>query len=72
MTMAVRQAALSAFPSPQSETPRVHAFAAAPPPSDIPQDARWTASNLPQSGVRAEHQQSGQWREDAPAAMTGR
>jgi spore germination cell wall hydrolase CwlJ-like protein len=40
--------------------------------SDIPDDARWAATNLPDSGVRAEHAQSGQWREDAPAAVTRR
>jgi hypothetical protein len=45
--------------------------APAPVPSDIPQDPRWTPNNLPQSGVREEHSQSGQWREDAPTAVTG-
>jgi spore germination cell wall hydrolase CwlJ-like protein len=75
MTMAFRQAAVSAGPEalvrldPGSGV-RIHA--AAPAPSDIPQEARWTAGNLPQSNVREEHQQSGQWREDAPAAVTGR
>jgi spore germination cell wall hydrolase CwlJ-like protein len=48
-------------------------FAApAPPPSDIPQQTRWTPSNLPDSTIREEHAQSGQWRTDAPAAVTGR
>jgi spore germination cell wall hydrolase CwlJ-like protein len=48
-------------------------FAApAPPPSDIAQQARWTPSNLPDSTIREEHAQSGQWRTDAPAAVTGR
>ena len=42
------------------------------PPSDIPQDPRWTATNLPESTVRDEYRRSGQWREDAPAAITGR
>jgi hypothetical protein len=46
--------------------------APAPPPSDIPQQTRWAASNLPESGVVEEHAQSGQWRTDAPAAVTGR
>ncbi len=46
--------------------------APAPPPSDIPQDPRWTPSNLPASQIREEHAQSGQWRTDAPAAITGR
>ena len=40
--------------------------AAAAMPSDIPQDARWAASNLPESTVREEYRQSGQWRDDAP------
>lgn len=40
-------------------------------PSDIPQDSRWTAANLPESTVREEYRQSGQWRADAPAAITG-
>jgi hypothetical protein len=44
----------------------------APPHSDIPQQTRWAASNLPDSGVLEEHAQSGQWRADAPAAVTGR
>jgi len=68
-----RQAARSALPSLADEGTsfRVRA-ASAPPPSDIPQDTRWAASNLPQSSVREEHSQSGQWRSDAPAAVTGR
>jgi len=41
-------------------------------PSDIPQDTRWTAANLPESTIREEYRQSGQWREDAPRAITGR
>ena len=41
------------------------------PPSDIAQDPRWTAANLPESTVRDEYRQSGQWRDDAPAAITG-
>jgi len=45
--------------------------APAPPPSDIAQDPRWAPNNLPQSGVREEHAQSGQWRTDAPASVTG-
>ncbi|HYD12390.1 MAG TPA: cell wall hydrolase [Allosphingosinicella sp.] len=45
--------------------------APAPVPSDIPQDPRWAASNLPASGIREEFQQSGQWRSDAPGAVTG-
>jgi len=42
------------------------------PASDIAPDPRWAASNLPASTVREEHAQSGQWRDDAPAAITGR
>jgi hypothetical protein len=41
-------------------------------PSDIPQDPRWQPANLPESTIREEYRQSGQWREDAPAAITGR
>ncbi len=46
---------------------------AAPPPipSDIPQDPRWQPNNLPETGIREEHSQSGQWRTDAPASITG-
>lgn len=40
-------------------------------PSDIPQDPRWAATNLPESTVREEYRQSGQWRADAPTALTG-
>jgi len=40
-------------------------------PSDIPQDPRWTSANLPQSTIRDEYRQSGQWRDDAPAAIAG-
>jgi len=45
--------------------------AAAAMPSDIPQDPRWRATNLPESTVREEYRQSGQWRDDAPAAVAG-
>ena len=41
-------------------------------PPTSPQQARWTPSNLPESTIREEHRQSGQWRTDAPAAVTGR
>ncbi|HEX8641932.1 MAG TPA: cell wall hydrolase [Allosphingosinicella sp.] len=41
-------------------------------PSDIPQDPRWEAANLPESTIREEYRNSGQWRDDAPAAITGR
>jgi len=39
--------------------------------SDIPQQTRWTPSNLPESTIREEYRQSGQWRDDAPAAVAG-
>ena len=45
---------------------------AAAPRSDIPQDPRWVATDLPSSGVREEYRNSGRWRDDAPAAITGR
>lgn len=35
-------------------------------PSDIPQDPRWAATNLPESTIREEYRQSGQWRADSP------
>jgi hypothetical protein len=41
-------------------------------PSDIPQDPRWVARTLPESTIRDEFRQSGQWRADAPSSMTGR
>jgi hypothetical protein len=47
-------------------------YAAPAPHSDIAQQARWTPSNLPESTILEEHAQSGQWRSDAPAAVTGR
>jgi len=43
---------------------------AAPVQSDIAQDTRW-AAQVPDSTVREEYRQSGQWRTDAPAAVTG-
>jgi hypothetical protein len=60
-TPATRQLAVAALPMPAAPTL----------PSDIPQNARWTASNLPDSTVREEYRQSGQWRADAPAAIIG-
>lgn len=56
------------------EPPRTEAAirAAVTPPSDIAADPRWVASNLPDSRVREEYRQSGQWRADAPAAIAGR
>jgi spore germination cell wall hydrolase CwlJ-like protein len=68
MTLIARPAT-SAAPAPIFAT----AVPAAPAPvSDIAPDPRWAASNLPASTVREEHAQSGQWRDDAPAAITGR
>jgi hypothetical protein len=43
----------------------------APVASDIPPDPRWAPNNLPASGIREEHSQSGQWRSDAPLALAG-
>jgi cell wall hydrolase len=57
---------------PASFAAQARSAAPAPPPSDIPQETRWRAGNLPDSGIREEHAQSGQWRTDAPAAVTGR
>jgi hypothetical protein len=41
-------------------------------PSDIAQDQRWAARDLPESTIREEYRNTGQWRADAPAAITGR
>ena len=51
---------------------RTRAAPLARPLSDIADQPRWAASNLPDSGIREEHAQSGQWRTDAPAAVVGR
>ena len=53
--------------------PAAAAAACRPPPvpSDIPQDPAGRSSNVPDSTVREEYRQSGQWRDDAPAAVTG-
>jgi len=68
----IRQAAVQDVPALAGEQARIHPGRPTPPPSDIPQDPRWAATNLPDSTVREEHAQSGQWRDDAPAAVTGR
>ena len=67
-----RQAAATADFSGLAPASAAAIRAAAIMPSDIPQDPRWIASNLPESTIREEYRQSGQWREDAPAAVTGR
>jgi len=71
---ASRQAAAANAALPAFDAAAAPAYrpAAPPPPSDIAQDARWTASNLPESTIRDEYRQTGQWREDAPGAVTGR
>lgn len=46
--------------------------AAAALPSDIAPDPRWAAQNLPESTIREEFRNTGQWRADAPGSMTGR
>ena len=66
-----RRSALPADLAALLSAPRPAARATAPPPSDIPPDPRWD-SNLPDSTVREAYRQSGQWRADAPAAITGR
>lgn len=40
-------------------------------PSDIAQNPRWAARNLPESTIRDEYRNTGQWRDDAPASITG-
>ncbi|HWT13984.1 MAG TPA: cell wall hydrolase [Allosphingosinicella sp.] len=73
MTLVRRAAvplALEALLAPPASAAELRAAVALP--SDIPQDPRWTPSNLPESTVREEYRHSGQWREDAPAAITGR
>ena len=70
MTMIARPAApvaMAAF-----ATARAEPAAPVPPVSDIAPDPRWAPSNLPASTIREEHARSGQWRDDAPAAITGR
>jgi spore germination cell wall hydrolase CwlJ-like protein len=44
----------------------------APVPSDIPQQTRWSPTNLPASTIREEYRESGQWRADAPGGVAGR
>ena len=41
-------------------------------PSDIAPDPRWTPQNLPESTIREEFRNTGQWRADAPSAISGR
>ena len=38
----------------------------------VGQTYRTRNTNLPESTIREEYRQSGQWREDAPRAITGR
>ena len=68
------------FPRAGLLTPRLDAFVPTSPaeirtavalPSDIAPDPRWTARNLPESTIREEYRNTGQWRADAPAAVTG-
>jgi hypothetical protein len=40
--------------------------------ADVAPEPRTAASNLPESTIREEYRHSGQWRADAPAAITGR
>ena len=61
---------LAALVMPQS-IPVDTARAPAPIANTAP-DPRLAAANLPESTVREEYRHSGQWRADAPAAITGR
>ena len=73
MTMARRPAmplALEALLAPPATPAEVRAAVRLP--SDIPPDPRWTPTDLPESTIREEYRNSGQWRDDAPAAITGR
>ena len=70
-----RPAAYLPFSRPAGAIADLARFAPATPaapaiPSDIPQDPRWTAANLPESTVREEYRESGQWRDAAPATDT--
>ena len=40
-------------------------------PVDVPDEWIETARNLPESTIREEYRNTGQWRADAPAAVTG-
>jgi hypothetical protein len=68
----MRQASAQDVPALAAQEMRVQLARPTPTPSDIPQEPRWAASNLPESTIREEHARSGQWRDDAPAAVTGR
>ena len=70
----------SCFPPRRRMQARFDAFAPPTPaqvraavamPSDIPADPRWSATNLPESTIREEYRNTGQWRADAPAALSG-
>lgn len=66
----------SSFMAPRAGAIPAAAYVAAAPaapaiPSDIAPDPRWAPNNLPEPAVREEYRQSGQWRADAPAALTG-
>ncbi|MGQ0659533.1 cell wall hydrolase [Sphingosinicella sp.] len=52
--------------------PVARAETRAPVPSDIAPNPRWTVQNLPESTIREEFRNTGQWRDDAPGAITGR
>jgi spore germination cell wall hydrolase CwlJ-like protein len=69
-----RSAGYFPFRRPAAAEPALADYAPPPPavPSDIPQEARWIPTNLPQSTVRDEYRQSGTWRDDAPTSVTGR
>jgi hypothetical protein len=56
-------------PAPSEGLAPLFAAAAAPAPAAVPAPA--LASDLPESTIREEYRHSGQWRADAPAAITG-
>ena len=73
MTMMRRATApvgLAALFAPPQSSPASPAAAALP--SAAPQGAPAAAADLPESTVRDAYRNSGQWREDAPAAISGR
>jgi spore germination cell wall hydrolase CwlJ-like protein len=68
--MARSSAAIPAVAASQPWTAPAARFA--PVPSDIPQETRWTPTDLPASTVREEYRESGQWRADAPGGAARR
>jgi spore germination cell wall hydrolase CwlJ-like protein len=67
----VRPAVASSAPAFASLPTALPRAAALPAPAPLPSDLAAT-SGAPESTVREEYRSSGQWRDDAPAAITGR